>query len=488
MQKISGHLNLLMIHELPGGSVTPVSSYLKLRDEAPSFLLESGGPGGGEHESRYSFVGVEPSCLVTAWSDCVLVQGEFCGEDRLESGELLDTLRALLESRRAGSEIEQLPFLGGAVGYLAHDALSLSPGHRHDERRSGVPKAVFMFCDTLLVFDHLEDRLWVLIWAPVGAEPHSARAEMPARLEAVLDRLASPVPSAAAPRHQGRSGSTWRSHTREEYENAVRQAQTYISENRVSKLVLSQQVSRTTRAEPFAIYRQLRRLNPAPYMFYLRLPKDQHLLGSSPARFIRCRNGIAALKPLAGTRPRGRDVDEDAVLAEELLASPKERLEHLMMVELAQAELKTVCRADSVRLAEPMHVERFARVMHLASAISGEMLPGQDALDLVRACLPPGAVTGMPKEEALKILKGMGPKSRGVYGGAVGYVDGRVDAEFCVAIRSMFMDGSTAYLQAGGGVVAGSNPTAEYEESLHKLKPLEEAIARAESSVGDDQA
>ena len=465
--------------ELPADLETPVSAYLKLRGEEPSFLLES--VEGGEHLGRYSFIGLHPSRILTAWRGrAELVEDGRLQRIPLEGRDVLDLVRALLQNGPA--PLAGLPrFTGGAVGYLGYDVV------RDIERLPataaevlGLPEAVLLFCDVVVILDHVKHRLWVVAQAPVRGGVERAEAQARRRIDTVIERLRGPLPvEEAAP---GPAGMLARSNfTKEQYESAVRRAKAHIAAGDIFQVVLAQRLARPTVAAPFAVYRALRRLNPSPYMFYLDLPEDLRLIGSSPEVLVRLEGRRAEVRPLAGTRSRGAEPAQDLALAEELLADSKERAEHVMLVDLARNDLGRVCRFGSVSVPVLMDVERYSHVMHIVSSVHGELAPGYDAIDLFRATFPAGTVSGAPKVRAMQIIEELEGTRRGPYAGAVGYFDYAGNMDLCIAIRTIVMHGQTAYLQAGAGIVADSDPAREYQETLNKLRAQEQAIEMAES-------
>lgn len=470
---------LARVRELPADLETAVSAYLKLRGEGPSFLLES--VEGGEHLGRYSFIGTGPARVLTSWRGrAELADGERRQSIPLEGKDVLDLVRALLAG--GPPPTPGLPrFTGGAVGYLGYDLVrdfEHLPATAADTL--GLPEAVLLFCDVTVILDHVRHRLWVVAQAPVLGSTEDAQALADAEIDRVVERLRAPVPPAEGP-HERQGGSTQSNLSREEYEAAVRRAKEYIAAGDIFQVVLSQRLARPTTAAPLAIYRALRRLNPSPYLFYLELPGDLRLIGSSPEVLVRLEGGLAEVRPLAGTRPRGSDSEQDAALARELQADAKERAEHVMLVDLARNDLGRVCRYGSVAVPVLMDVERYSHVMHMVSSVTGRVAPGHDAIDLVRACFPAGTVSGAPKVRAMEIIEELEGTRRGPYAGAVGYFDYAGNMDVCIAIRTIVMQGQMAYLQAGAGIVADSDPAHEYDETLHKLRALETAIAMAES-------
>lgn len=486
-----GAANLIPVYrEFAADLETPVSVYLKLMTQGgPSFLLES--VEGGEQIGRYSFVGVNPRGTLT------LRGGQIKHTDRLGQAtqraltpgeDILHVLKAEL-TRFTPAHVPGLPrFIGGAVGYLGYDVVRFFERLPDSaETILNIPDAIFLLADTLVVFDHARHRLLILSNAPVGEDVDAAYVEAIQRIEQVSERLLRPLP-AAPQRRWMRSGS----HSRDlsanvsqaRYEEMVRQAKEHIAAGDIFQVVLSQRLSRQTDAHPFAIYRALRMLNPSPYMFYFDFGDEEwQVIGASPEMHVRLEDGVAQIRPIAGTRPRGANETEDSQLAQELIQDPKERAEHVMLVDLARNDLGRVSRFGSVKVRDLMVIERYSHVMHIVSHVEGAIKPGLDAFDLMRATFPAGTVSGAPKIRAMEIIEELEGQRRGLYAGAVGYFgyDGSMDT--CITIRTMLMQDDTLYIQAGAGIVADSAPDKEYQECLNKAGALAEAVRRVENGL-----
>lgn len=481
-----GRTRRLVLHEHNADLETPMSVYLKLANSSPSFLLES--VSGGEQVARYSFIGIEPRrAYLLAANGWEIHSAHGIEHHPLANGENpLDLLRKVVKGEGFSPEamtFSGLPRLvGGLVGYLSYDtvrffepSVSIPPSHSW-------PEAIFLQTDTLIVFDHAYGRLILL----GVAEEEKELDQVMARLENMEERLRAPLPERAA-----RTGtplftnSALRSNkTREEYMEMVRRAQEHICAGDIFQVVVSQCLTRRTNAAPLEIYRALRRLNPSPYMFYFDFasltPTPLRLIGASPEVHVRLEGRQALIRPIAGTRPRGRTTSEDIPIEQELLADPKERAEHVMLVDLARNDLGRVCVSGSVHLSEKMTVERYSHVMHIVSQVEGELRPDLDAFDLLRATFPAGTVTGAPKVRAMQIITQLEGSPRGIYAGVVGYIsyDGSMDT--CITLRTIIMHGDHAFIQAGSGVVADSDPEREYQESWNKARALVVAIEQAE--------
>lgn len=486
----SGDANLIPVYrEFPADLETPVSVYLKLMDGGgPSFLLES--VEGGEQVGRYSFVGVDPRGLISLHGRHVrdVREGQTVQDRPLEESEdILDVLRAELQ-RFQPADLPGVPrFSGGAVGYLGYDVV------RYFERLPetaeavlDVPDAVFMLADTLVVFDHARHRLLILSNARVNGDVEAAYVEAIQRIERVSERLLRPLPAVPHLRWGARRNGDGETEltsnmTKEHFEAIVAQAKEYIAAGDIFQVVLSQRLSRRTPAHPFAVYRALRMLNPSPYMFYFDFgAHDMQVIGASPEMHVRLEDGVASVRPIAGTRPRGVDVAEDEALQEELLGDPKERAEHVMLIDLGRNDIGRVSEYGSVHVRDLMVVERYSHVMHMVSHVEGKLRKGLDAFDLMRATFPAGTVSGAPKVRAMEIVEELEGERRGLYAGAIGYFsyDGSMDT--CIAIRTMLMQHDTIHIQAGAGIVADSDPALEHEECLNKARALAVAVERAE--------
>ncbi len=469
---------------LPADLETPVSVFMKLAlGPVPAFLLES--VEGGEQLARYSFIGVDPTAVITVRDGQITERREGVTFTRpLEAGQdPLDAVKSVIGAVRPVA-LPGLPrFVGGAVGFLAYDIVRYFeklPATAQDEL--GLPDVAFMIADTLVIFDHVKQQILVLSNARNTGNPESDHADAVRRIESIVERLRAPLP--AMPEPTPPVATEFVSNTTQaEYEEKVRRAKEYIAAGDAFQIVPSQRMTRETTAHPFMIYRAQRMLNPSPYMFFLRFPEeDLHIVGASPEMLVRydAANRTATIRPIAGTAPRSPDHDTDVQNAERLLADPKERAEHVMLVDLARNDLGRVCDYGSVRVPEMMFIERFSHVMHITSHVEGRLRPNMDAYDLFRAAFPAGTLTGAPKIRAMEIIEELEGVRRGVYGGAVGYFsyDGSMDT--CIAIRTLVMRGKRVYLQAGGGVVADSDPASEYMETINKMRAVAVAVQNAE--------
>ena len=505
-------LRVPLVRRLLGDALTPVLAYRRLvRGEdrlAPSFLLDS--VTGGEQVGRYSFLGSRPASEVLARGDQLELRSRAAGTSEVRV--CADPLRAMpgLTGELAPGRWVDLPglppFAGGWVGYAGYDTVryaepeALGPGPPDDRN---LPDLHFQLYADVVAFDHAEGTLLLLSSAEVPADedPAGAFAAAVGRLDALEARLlggeAEPVRTperhaAAAARGHARPDLGESSLGAGGYQDAVRRVKEYVAAGDAFQVVPSQRFEVRTAADPFDVYRALRAVNPSPYLFYLQA-EGAILVGSSPEILVKVEGGVAASRPLAGTRPRGRDAGEDRALSAELLADPKDTAEHSMLVDLHRNDIGRVARPGSVELAELMAVERYSHVMHLSSEVRGRLRPGVDAWEALRVSLPVGTVSGAPKVRAMQIIDGIEPVKRGPYGGAVGHAGFNGDLDTCIALRTMVVLPPAeaggpwrVHLQAGGGIVADSDPEAEHQETLNKAAGLYEAVKLAERLFGPE--
>jgi len=448
---------------------TPVSAYLKVARGPYSFLLES--VEGGERLARYSFIGTEPYRVFKS------------GAARNGGG---DPLRAV-EEELARFQVVAVPglprFAGGAVGFLGYEAI------RHYEPRVqvaandvlGLPEAQFMFADTLLVFDHLKHLIKVVSYVRLDGDIEASYRQATWKIEELVDRLSRPLTS--VPENgavvAGAAARVDSNVPREDYLLAVERVKEYIVAGDAIQVVVSQRLRRRTTAHPFNVYRGLRHVNPSPYMFYLDFGEYQ-LVGASPELLVRVEDGQIDYHPIAGTRKRGLDEAEDRALELELLASEKERAEHIMLVDLGRNDVGRVSAPGTVRVTDLMSVERYSHVMHLVSHITGELRADCSPFDALRSCFPAGTVSGAPKIRAMEIIEELEPDQRGPYAGCVGYFSFSGNLDTCITIRTLLIKDGNAYIQAGGGVVFDSDPAEEYQETINKAQASLRAIDQAE--------
>jgi anthranilate synthase component 1 len=484
---LSNQGNLIPVfREVLADLETPVSAFSKIDQGPCAYLLES--VEGGEKWGRYSFLGSGSPILVQGNDrELVLTEGRHRRKIPVR-GDVLGGLREIMSSYRP-VPVRGLPrFCGGAVGYLSYDVVrqfERLPSVRKD--LLGLPDISFLLTDTLLIFDNVAQTIKVVANARVGdSDLKKAYAEALARIEGMISRLRTgslrkhrvPTGRRAANRSLGFTSNM----SKADFEKMVIQTKQYIQAGDIFQGVLSQRWQATIGARPFDIYRALRVINPSPYMYYLRFPEVE-LVGASPEVLVRCEDGLVQLRPIAGTRPRGRTEEEDRRLREELLANAKERAEHVMLVDLGRNDVGRVATAGSVRVKEFMVVEQYSHVMHLVSQVEGRLQPGRDGYDVLRACFPAGTVSGAPKIRAMEIIEELEPSRRGPYAGAVGYFGFSGNMDTCINIRTVVVKGRQAFVQAGAGIVADSDPEAEYEETCNKAKAMIRAIEMAEAGL-----
>ena len=461
---------------------TPVSALAKIDRGSCAYLLES--VEGGDKWARYSFLGSGSPTLIHGNDREVIVSSGRRRRRIPVKTDLLACLREIMLEYRP-VQVPGLPrFCGGAVGYLSYDVVrqfERLPAQRKDIL--GLPQACFLLTDTLLVFDNVAQTIRIIANAHVGKRNHKAAyADAVRRIDRMIARLRTgrrPAPR----RHASRRPPVFTSNmSKADFEKVVMQTKEYIKAGDIFQGVLSQRWQASIRARPFDIYRALRVINPSPYMYYLRFPEVE-LVGASPEVLVRCEDGLVQLRPIAGTRRRGATEEEDRVLREELLANEKERAEHVMLVDLGRNDVGRVARPGTVRVKDFMAVEQYSHVMHLVSQVEGRLQKGKDSYDVLRACFPAGTVSGAPKIRAMEIIEELEPSRRGPYAGAVGYFGFSGNMDTCINIRTVVVKGRQAFIQAGAGIVADSDPEAEYVETCNKAKAMMRAVEMAEKGL-----
>lgn len=487
VRELAGKGNITPVYrEIMADLETPVSAFLKVcRDEPYSFLLES--VAGGEHLARYSFMGTDPYLILRL--DKGVAQARQAGgykqtisyQDPLEV--ISSYLRAYKLVEPAGLSNELPRFYGGAVGYLAYENVRYFerlPEVQNDPL--GLPEAVFVFTDTVLVFDHLKRKIKVVSHVHLDTgDTEKAYIEAVTRIERLVERLSEAVPLELL---QGKvegavSGPVSSNRTQAEYEQLVVRAKKYIAAGDIIQMVPSQRLSRPTDAKPFNLYRALRAVNPSPYMYYLHFGECD-IIGASPESLVQVEEGVISTHPIAGTRPRGQNLEEDARLAAELSADEKERAEHVMLVDLGRNDIGRVSNPGTVRVTKLLDVENYSHVMHLVSHVEGKLRFELNSYDALRSCFPAGTVSGAPKIRAMEIIAELEQDKRSIYSGAVGYFSYSGNMDTAIAIRTLVLKDNVAHIQVGAGIVADSIPALEYEETLNKARALLRAIDEAE--------
>ncbi len=484
-RRLAGDAGLVPVYrQLLSDTLTPVSAYCKVQSGTCSFLFES--VIGGEKVGRYSFVGADPFLELEAYGTEVVIR-ERNGEERFSADDPLQELEKLLNKYKA-AHLPELPrFCGGAVGYAGYDIVRYSenlPNAPEDDRK--LPDLSFAFYDRMVIFDQINKTVLVVAHARTDAEDLQAEYDVAC---ARVDELCRQLQSGGADLQMtdiasvGEPTREWQSNfEKDDFEDVVDRCKEYIRAGDIFQVVVSQRLEVETHSRPLDIYRALRVINPSPFMILLKTPAV-NLIGSSPEIMVRVEDGRTTIRPLAGTRKRGQNEEEDRQLAEELLADPKERAEHVMLVDLGRNDIGRVARYGTVELSDVMVVERYSHVMHITSNVCGQLRDGMTALDALRAGLPAGTVSGAPKVRAMEIIDEMEPHRRGPYAGAVGYIDFTGNMDTCITLRTIVMKGQTAYIQAGAGIVADSVPETEYHETLSKAKGLLMAVEVAEQQL-----
>ncbi len=474
-----------MYREILADLETPVSGFLKIGNKPYAYLLES--VEGGEKLARYSFLASEPSLIFQSKGRTITLTDPRGKKTVFEtSRDPLWELEKILSRYKQVSVDGLPPFTGGAAGYLSYDCVRFFE-RIPDKNKDGlnIPDALFVFTDSLVAFDHKSNRIQVIanVYLDGSRSPGSAYDEATAKIDRTIAKLcAAGAPEAARSQKSSRPLRYSSTFTKPCFEKAVRKAKQSIGRGDIFQVVLSQRLRTQIQARPFDIYRNLRSINPSPYLFYLDAG-DFQLVGSSPEIHVRCESGRVMVRPIAGTRPRGKTAQEDARLEKSLLADPKERAEHLMLVDLGRNDLGRVCEYKTVKVPEFMAVERYSHVMHIVSHVEGRLQKGKTVYDVLRATFPAGTVSGAPKVRAMEIIDELEPERRSFYSGVVGYFSYSGNLDTGITIRTILTQRGQAYVQAGAGIVADSVPAHEYEETLNKSKALLKAIELAESGA-----
>src|SRR5438067_7079910 len=497
-RKLAGHGNLIPVtRRLLADFDTPLSAYRKIRGQGESFLFES--VEGGEHIGRYSFVGCNPRAVIRQRGNCVevLEAGKLAGQFTVEPNRTGDSIvrdgLAVVEQvlkRFRAVPVSGLPrFTGGAVGFLGyefiHDVEPVVPRPPQDDLRT--PTMYFLIADELLIFDRVSQTITVLVNAVLDESKNveDAYENAVAEVERIVSLLEQPLEHTPVSVPREVPAIAFESNVpKEKFFANVLKAKEYITSGDIIQVVGSQRFSTPVKASPLDIYRAVRSINPSPYMFLLEL-EGFSLVGASPEIHVRCEDRKVEIRPIAGTRRRGKTPEEDKALEQELLGDPKERAEHVMLVDLARNDIGRVCDFGSVQVIDLMIVERYSHVMHIVSQVEGKLSAGKTPYDLMRATFPAGTLTGAPKVRAMQIISELEQTTRGPYGGCVGYFSFNGNLDCCITIRTALLKDGRAYIQAGGGWVNDSTPEAEYQETVNKAKAMLKAVALAESITRD---
>ncbi len=475
----TGH-GVPVFRDLPADLETPVAAYLKLRGNGPSFLLES--VERGEAVGRYSFVGGSPRIVARLRDGHATVAEGADSPTAHTYSDPLEFITGLQHPFPIATHPGLPPFQGGAVGYLSYDAAANFERLPVPERDTlGVPDAVFMYCDDLVVFDHVRQVLRLVTLAHPGTNAEGSLAAAQERLARLEQQLSRPPP-AQPPAPEPNGADHTQSMTQPEFEDCVRRAKEYVAAGDIIQVVPSVRFSRPLSVHPFQVYRHLRRVNPSPYMFYLDCG-DLQLAGASPEMLLQAVKGRVRTRPIAGSRPRGSTPQEESALERDLLADPKEVAEHVMLVDLGRNDIGRVAQPGTVSVDDLMIVERFSHVMHIVSDVSGQLNPRYRGVDALRACFPAGTLSGAPKIRAMEIIAELEGVRRGPYGGAVGYISHSGDLDTAITIRTLVAHNGRAHVQAGAGIVADSVPATEYQECVNKARAVLQAIELAEEAA-----
>ncbi len=477
--------NLIPVYrEILADMDTPVSAFRKIDDLKHSFLLES--MEGGEKWARYSFLGSRPSIVVKSFGRTVEITTDGKTKKSTFEQDPLEVVKRVLSAYKPVPDPALPRFFGGAVGFMGYDVVRFFEDlPARDKEGLDIPDMVFMITDTLVIFDNITHMIKVVSNAHIkGKSAEAAYREATKKINSLVKKLKKGEKKQGATRQRTKikEHTLISNFTLQQYEEAVLKAKEYIKAGDIFQVVPSQRFQTKINTEPYEIYRALRLINPSPYMYFLRC-EDATVVGASPEVMVRLEGDTIDLRPIAGTRRRGATEEEDKTLAEELLADPKERAEHIMLVDLGRNDVGRVSEPGSVRATELMVIERYSHVMHIVSNVRGQLSRGRDAYDVVRACFPAGTVSGAPKIRAMQIIDELEPTRRGPYAGAVGYFGFSGNMDTCITIRTLVVKNGVAYIQAGGGVVADSDPAAEFQETVNKAKAMMRAVEMAEMGL-----
>ncbi|MCW9055352.1 MAG: anthranilate synthase component I [Gammaproteobacteria bacterium] len=472
-----------LVREVLADLDTPLSTFLKLANKPYSYLFES--VQGGEKWGRYSIIGLPCRTRIKVVGKTVSIEQN---ESLIETLEVENPLQWIEDYQQQFNvaELDGLPkFTGGLVGYFGYETIRyieprLEKSNKPDDLNT--PDILLMLSEEVVVFDNLAGKLYLIV--NVKPDDGDAFSQGQARLDQLTEKLHEPVPSykPSANSQQISEDDFVSGFTEVGYKNAVSKAREYIIDGDVMQVVLSQRMSIPIKASPLDVYRSLRSLNPSPYMYFMDLD-DHHVVGSSPEILVRLEDGQVTVRPIAGTRPRGKDEAEDQALEKELLADPKELAEHLMLIDLGRNDAGRVSQTGSVQLTDKMIVERYSHVMHIVSNVTGDLKEGMSAMDVLRATFPAGTVSGAPKIRAMEIIDELEPVKRGIYSGAVGYLSWNGNMDTAIAIRTAVIKGNTLNIQAGAGIVYDSVPENEWAETMNKGRAIFRAVAKAEAGL-----
>lgn len=475
--------NLIPVYEeILADLETPVSAYFKINDGDYSFLLES--VEGGERTARFSFLGSNPSLIFKSKNRTIEIIENKTKNSFTTSTDPLSEIKKIMQDFKFVN-VKGLPrFSGGLVGFFGYDMVRFFeniPDKNKDD--INCPDGVFMLTDTILIFDHIKHTIKVVSNAHIKGSPKKSYEDAVIKINLLVKKLKKSVVSPGITIGKTKTGESFSFEsnvTKNEFINSVKSAKEYIKKGDVIQIVPSQRFKiKLKKRSTFGIYRALRSINPSPYMYYLKL-KDFDIIGSSPELFVRCEDGVVETRPIAGTRKRGADENEDLNLAKDLLSDPKERAEHIMLVDLGRNDIGRVCDFKTIHVDQFMTIEKYSHVMHIVSSVKGKLSKGKDSFDVIRACFPAGTVTGAPKIRAMEIIDELENTRRGIYAGSVGYFSFSGNFDSCITIRTILVKNNAAYIQAGAGIVLDSVPINEFKETVNKAKALFAAIEISE--------
>ncbi|MGE5027621.1 MAG: anthranilate synthase component I [Betaproteobacteria bacterium] len=478
-----GYNSVPLVREALADLDTPLTVYLKLANRPYSYLLES--VVGGERFGRYSFIGLPARTRIRVRGHSVTVENDQGVLEQVETADPLQFIQAYQSRIKVAHRADQPRFCGGLVGYFGYDTIRYIEGRLANAAKPdliGAPDILLLQSEELAVVDNLSGKLYLIVYADPRQPQAYRQAE--ARLEELHRLLLRPVENPVM--EPGAPAEAASEFGEEAFKQAVEKAKRYIFDGDIMQVVLSQRMSQPFAASPLTLYRALRSLNPSPYMFFYDMD-DFQVVGSSPEILVRLEDETVTVRPIAGTRPRGKTREEDEALAKDLLADPKELAEHLMLMDLGRNDAGRVARTGSVKVTENMAIERYSHVMHIVSNVEGKLKPGQNAMDVLRATFPAGTVSGAPKVRAMEIIDELEPTKRGIYAGAVGYLGFNGDMDLAIAIRTAVVKNETLYVQAGAGIVADSLPESEWIETRNKARAVLRAAELALGGLGGVQ-
>ncbi len=476
--------NLIPVHkDILADLDTPVSAFRKINRSRYGFLLES--VEGGERIARYSFLGDNPSILFQSKGNNVSLRYNGTNVQESTVTDPIESLKTFMSQFHVYRDPDLPRFFGGAVGYLSYDMVRFMetlPDKNPDDLN--LPDMYFMLTDTFLIFDHVQRKIQIVSNAHIeaGVSPEKAYQEAVDKIDNLVRLLREPSPALPTPSTESKPLEFKSNFNKDDFEKAVEASKEYIKAGDIFQVVLSQRFEAEIHVPPFDIYRALRSINPSPYMYYLKFD-DLILAGSSPEILVREEDGLLQLRPIAGTRPRGKTAEEDNLLIADLLADPKECSEHIMLVDLGRNDLGRVSAYGTVKVTDLMVIEKYSHVLHIVSNVEGRLQKGLDAFDVLRASFPAGTVSGAPKIRAMEIIDELEPTRRGPYAGTVGYFSFSGNLDACITLRTLVIKGNTAYFQAGAGIVADSVPANEYQETINKSRAMRRAIEIAHAGL-----